>query len=106
MQQTCNLSHFHAENEDSEEPLERILVHWVDVGQRSHAEEQDSGADGNRNVLTPSGIDVLFGLLSHRNLHLTISKDDIHRFHIWAINSPITMTKKLKYQNSADVRKP
>ena len=45
------------------EPLQGVLVHGVDVGQAGHTEEEDLGVDGDRDVLAPSGVNLLFCLL-------------------------------------------
>ena len=57
--------------EDGDEPLERVLVHRVDVGQVGHAEEEDLSVDGDWDVLTARRVDVAFRLLGDLHLRLT-----------------------------------
>lgn len=67
---TCSLRVANAGQEDVEEPLQRVLVHGVDVGQVRHAEEKDLCAHGHGDVLQTGGVDVLLCLLGHGHLGL------------------------------------
>jgi len=81
--------------EDADEPLERVLVHRVDVGQIGHAEEEDLSVDGDWDVLTASGVNVTLCLLGDQNFRLS---DNKQRFQI-AITIPLT-TKNNNNQSS------
>ena len=50
--------------EDTDEPLQGVLVHGVNVGQAGHAEEEDLSVDSHWNVLAASGVNLLLSLLS------------------------------------------
>ena len=60
-----------AVEEDTNEPLERVLVHRIDVGQIGDTEEQDLCVDGDWDVLTPSYVDVSLCLLCDYHLRLS-----------------------------------
>ena len=59
-----------AVEEDADEPLERVLVHRVDVGQIGDAEEEDLSVDGDWNVLTARYVDIPLSLLGDLHLRL------------------------------------
>lgn len=67
---TCSLRVADAGQEDVEEPLQRVLVHGVNIGQVRHAEEKDLCAYGHWDVLQTGGVDVLLCPLGHRHLGL------------------------------------
>lgn len=67
---TCSLRVANAGQEDVEEPLQRVLVHGVNVGQIRHAKEKDLCAHGHGDILQSGGIDVLLCLLGNRHLGL------------------------------------
>ena len=46
-----------------DKPVQRVLVHGVDVGQIGHAEEQHRGMLGNGSVTLPGRCDLDFSLL-------------------------------------------
>lgn len=71
-----------ATEKDADEPLQRVLVHWVDVGHVSHAEEQDLRVDGDWDVLAASHIDVLFRLLRHKHLGLRCARAKREHFYV------------------------
>lgn len=65
-----------AAQEDVREPFQGILIHWIDIGQIGHAEEQDLRIDSDRNVFSTSDIDIFLGLFS--GLHFRL--DERERF--------------------------
>lgn len=67
---TCSLRVADAGQEDVEEPLQRVLVHGVNVGQVRHTKEKDLCAHGHGHVLQTSGVNVLLRLLGHSHLGL------------------------------------
>ena len=54
-----------AVEEDGDEPLQGVLVHGVNVGQVSHAEEEDLSVDGYWDVLATSDVYLCLCLLCH-----------------------------------------
>jgi hypothetical protein len=69
---TCFARMLNAVQEDSREPLERILVHGIDVCQIAHTKEQDLCVYGNRHIFATSHVNVLFGLLGYEDFGLNI----------------------------------
>ena len=67
---TCRFALDHAADEDVDEPVERVLVHGVNVAHVGHAEEEDLRVDGHRDVLTAGQVDVLLCGLRRRHLGL------------------------------------
>ena len=63
-----------AAEEDADEPLEGVLVHGVDGGHVGHAEEEDLGVDGHRDVLTAGHVNVFLCLLCHQHFGLRINQ--------------------------------
>lgn len=67
---TGSLGVGYSAEEDLDEPLERVLVHGVDVSHVGHAEEQDLGVNGHGDVFTSHFVDISLRLLSHHHLSL------------------------------------
>ena len=59
-----------AVEEDGDEPLEGVLVHGVNVGQVSGAEEEDLRAHSHWDVAAAGGVNVLLCLLCRRHFGL------------------------------------
>ena len=59
-----------ATEEDSDEPLERVLVHGVDARHICDTKEQDLRVHRHRDVLASHFIDILLRLLRHHDLSL------------------------------------
>ena len=66
-----------AVEKDADEPLERVLVHRVDVGQVRDAEEENLRVDGDRNVLAARNVDISLGLLRDLHLRLSINRTQV-----------------------------
>ena len=67
---TCFLSVCDTAQEDGDEPLEGVLVHGVNVGKVSHAEEEDLSVDGDRDVERPRFVNVFLCLFSYLHFRL------------------------------------
>ena len=67
---TCRFALDHAADEDVDEPVERVLVHGVNVAHVGHTEEEDLRVDGHRDVLTAGQVDVLLCGIRRRHLGL------------------------------------
>ncbi|MCP4265688.1 MAG: hypothetical protein GY777_08955 [Candidatus Brocadiaceae bacterium] len=72
---TCSLCLCNASKEDGDEPFQRVLVHGVNVGHVSHAEEQNLSVDSHGYVLGSGLVNVFFSLLSHLHLGLLIKRE-------------------------------
>lgn len=53
------------QNEEIDEPTERVLVHRFNIGQVSNGEEQHSWVRGDRRVTHTGGVYLLFCLVSY-----------------------------------------
>ena len=68
-----------AVQEYSGEPFERILVHGIDVGQVTDAEEKYLRVDRHRHVLATCEIDVFFGLLCNHHFGLFEGEEELFK---------------------------
>ncbi len=59
---------------DTNEPLEGVLIHGVDVGQVGYAEKQDLRVGGDGDVETASFVDIFFRLLCDHHFCLERKK--------------------------------